>query len=143
MSSPTVLHVQADATLAAVGITPSSNLHDIDAGLRTLTQTVTSQAQASPLSPADTLGLSSMRGSTHSLTGSPGRPKQAAEDADLQFFTGLDGYNPGIPKAWPLLEKGLKNYHRLLQERALAMTQVRGWHGLSRGTVIAAVLGGM
>ena len=36
----------------------------------------------------------------------------------------LPGVDVLIPREWPLLEEGLKQYHRLLQERAGAATQV-------------------
>ena len=37
----------------------------------------------------------------------------------------LPGVDVLIPREWPLLEEGLKQYHRLLQERAAAAKQVR------------------
>ena len=37
----------------------------------------------------------------------------------------LPGVDVSIPREWPLLEEGLKQYHRLLQERAAAAKQVQ------------------
>ena len=42
----------------------------------------------------------------------------------------LPGVELGIPREWPLLEQGLQQYHRLLQDRATAARQVGGCHEL-------------
>ena len=130
-------NAQAEAALAAAGITPASTLVDIDAGLRQLAATVTSQAaiEAStsttqlPVEAAHASGdggggsrRNSWRGGT--MAGGTGTLRRAAEDPDLHFFKKLDGYSADVPPAWAMLERGMKSYHRLLQERAGAMTQV-------------------
>ncbi|KAK9795860.1 hypothetical protein WJX73_008111 [Symbiochloris irregularis] len=49
---------------------------------------------------------------------------RAARDADLQFFMNLNGYRAEVPRSWGLVERGLKDYYRLLQERAAAVNQM-------------------
>ena len=116
--------MQAEADLTAAGITETASIPDIDTGLHTYTSKVTAEAQkAAQQGKRQSRASSPDSRLSRSAPGESSTLKQAAEDPDLQFFWQLDGYSADTPKTWALLEGGLKNYLRLLQERASAMTQ--------------------
>lgn len=106
-----------------MGITNRSTIPDIDQGLHEYALTVTRDAELdqSHRSGSRNVALAHTLG-----TSTTGRLRHPEEDPDLQFFAKLDGYNAATPQTWGLLENGLKNYHRLLQERTVAMTQACG-----------------